>query len=133
MPVYLLVDDDRVELCDASALWGQGTYGTQQQIMDTHGSDLRVLAIGPAGENRSRISIIATGKGSAAGQGGFGAVMGAKRLKAVAVRGTGGVPLAHPDAFSDVTLEIAREMHAPSGCPNPPRVDPEKVDQFGER
>jgi aldehyde:ferredoxin oxidoreductase len=133
VPVYLFIDDDRVELCDASALWGQGTFGTQQQILDAHGPDLRVLAIGPAGENRSRISIIATGKGSAAGQGGFGAVMGAKKLKAVAVRGTGGVPIAHPEAFSDCTLEIAREMHAPSGCPKPTRVDPAKVEKYGER
>ena len=132
-PVYLVIDDDRVELCDASGLWGEGTFGTQQQILDAHGKDYRVLAIGPAGENLSRISIIATGKGSAAGQGGFGAVMGAKRLKAVAVRGTGGVPIAHPEAFSNCTLEIAKEMHAPSGCPKPTRVDPEKVEQFGER
>ena len=95
-PVYLWVNDGKVELRDASELWGQGIYATQETLLRRHGKDVRVVAIGQAGENRSRIAIIASGTSSAAGQGGFGAVMGAKGLKAIAVRGTGGVPLADP-------------------------------------
>ena len=132
-PVYLWVNDNKVELRDASELWGQGVYATQETLLRRHGKDVRVVAIGQAGENRSRIAIIASGSSSAAGQGGFGAVMGAKRLKAIAVRGTGGVPLADPEAFSDCTLAIAREMHAPSGCPKWSELSPELVEEYDER
>ena len=106
-PVYLWIDDDRVGLVDATDLWGKGILETQHRLVEEHGRDVRVLAIGQAGENRCRISIIATGTGSAAGQGGFGAVMGAKRLKAIAVRATGGVTIASPEAYSDFTLAIS--------------------------
>jgi aldehyde:ferredoxin oxidoreductase len=132
-PVYLWVDDARVELRDARDLWGQGTFATQERLMRQHGSDIRTLAIGQAGENRCRIAVIATGTASAAGQGGFGAVMGAKRLKAIAVRGTQGVPLANPGAFSDCTLQVAKEMHAPSGCPKWSKLDPELVRDYAQR
>jgi aldehyde:ferredoxin oxidoreductase len=132
-PVYLWIADDKAQLRDATELWGQGTYVTQETLLRRHGKDVRALTIGQAGENRSRIAIIASGTSSAAGQGGFGAVMGAKRLKAIAVRGTGGVTLAHPQAFSDCTLLIAQEMHAPSGCPKWSSLDPALVRDHSER
>jgi aldehyde:ferredoxin oxidoreductase len=132
-PVYLWIDDEQAELRDAKALWGHGIMDTQRQIMTENGGDVRVLTIGQAGENRSRIAIIATGTGSAAGQGGFGAVMGAKHLKAIAVRGTGGIPLAYPEAFSDFTLSVAKEMHAPCGCPKKIELNLDLVTNFGER
>jgi len=131
-PVYLLIDDDHVELKDAGDLWGRGILETQRQIISEI-KGARVLAIGQAGENLSRIAIIGTGTGSAAGQGGFGAVMGAKRLKAVAVRGTGGVPIAHPQAFSECTLAIAKELEAPAGCPRQLRLVEKHVQDFGQR
>ena len=132
-PVYLWIDDDRVELRDAAELWGKGIFDTQRQLIKEHGPDVRTLAIGQAGENRCRIAIIATGTGSAAGQGGFGAVMGAKQLKAIAVRGRQGVPIADPEAFSDCTLSIAKELHAPCGHPKRIELDPNLVSTFGER
>jgi len=132
-PVYLWVNDNQVELREAAELWGHGIYATQETLLRRHGGDVRVVAIGQAGENRSRIAIIASGSSSAAGQGGFGAVMGAKRLKAIAVRGTGGVTLANPEAFSDCTLAVAKEMHAPSGCPRWSELAPELVAAYGER
>jgi aldehyde:ferredoxin oxidoreductase len=132
-PVYLWVNDGKAELRDARELWGQGIYATQEALLRRHGKDARVVAIGQAGENRSRIAIIASGTSSAAGQGGFGAVMGAKRLKAIAVRGTGGIPLARPEAFSDFTLLVAKEMHAPSGCPKWSSLDPNLVQEYSER
>ncbi len=132
-PVYLWIDDDHVEIRSARSLWGKGTIATQELLAEEHGSDIRTLAIGQAGENLCRISIIATGTASAAGQGGFGAAMGAKHLKAIAIRGTKGVPLAHPEAFSDCTLSIAKEMHAPSGCPKWSELDRELVSSFDQR
>ena len=132
-PVYLWIDDDHVELRSARSLWGKGIFATQQELAQELGPDIRTLTIGQAGENRCRIAIIASGTASAAGQGGFGAVMGAKRLKAIAVRGTQGVPIAHPEAFSDCTLSISKEMHAPSGCPKWSTLDPDLVTSFGQR
>jgi len=95
-PVYIHIQDDQVSLRDASHLWGLGIIETQRRLIAHLPTGTRILAIGPAGENRCRLAIIATGTESAAGQGGFGAVMGAKNLKAVAVRGHGGVPVARP-------------------------------------
>jgi aldehyde:ferredoxin oxidoreductase len=95
-PVYLWIEDDRVELRDAASVWGQGLIQTQKTLQGELGPDVRVVAIGPAGENLCRYAVLATSTESAAGQGGFGAVMGSKNLKAVAVRGHGGVGVAQP-------------------------------------
>ncbi|MCL6429267.1 MAG: hypothetical protein K6V36_00225 [Anaerolineae bacterium] len=132
-PVYLWINDERVELRSARHLWGEGISATQREIMRELGQDVRVMAIGPAGERLCRISTIGTGAGSAAGQGGFGAVMGAKRLKAIAVRGTGEIPLAHAEAFYDCTLAIAKAAEAPAGCPRRQSLDPELVARYGQR
>jgi len=96
-PVYLWIEDDRVEVRDAAHLWGKGIMAAQRHLLEKLGHDVRIMAIGQAGENRCRIAIIATETESAAGQGGFGAVMGAKRLKAIAVRGHGAIRVAHPE------------------------------------
>ncbi len=132
-PVYLWIDDGHVELRPAGDLWGRGILATQQELVARHGPQARIMAIGPAGENLVRIAIIGTGTASAAGQGGFGAVMGAKNLKAIAVRGTGGIPLARPEEFSNCTLAVAQAAEAASGCPRPQRLDPELVCKYGQR
>jgi len=95
-PGYLCIEDDKVEIRDASQLWGKGIHATQAQLMSELGADVRVVTIGQAGENLCRVAIIATETESAAGQGGFGAVMGSKRLKAIAVRGRGEIRVADP-------------------------------------
>ena len=95
-PVCLRIENDQVQIVEAGDLWGRGLIETQLHLRGQLGGDWRALAIGPAGENLCRYAIIATGTESAAGQGGFGAVMGSKNLKAIAVRGRGGVPIARP-------------------------------------
>jgi len=95
-PVYLYIEDHRVALRDASSLWGLGLIEAQRCLRQELGDSVRALAIGPAGERRCRFAVIATGTESAAGQGGFGAVMGSKNLKAIAVRGHGAVRVANP-------------------------------------
>ena len=124
-PVYLLIQDDKVQIRDARHLWGKGTYETQQMLMAEHGPDTRVACIGQAGESLSRIAVISTETESAAGQGGFGAVMGAKKLKAIAVKGTGVVRIARPDDFFRQTSAIAAECHAPHGHPGERKLRPE--------
>lgn len=131
-PVYLLILDGKVEIRDARHLWGQGIYATQEALFAEHGPDTRVACIGPAGESLSRIAIIATETESAAGQGGFGAVMGAKRLKAIAVRGTGVVRVARPDEFFQKCRVIAAECHAPHGMPGEPKLNPAYA-RYGEK
>ena len=128
-PVYLLIEDGQVALRDARHLWGKGIYETQQMLFAEHGPDTRVACIGQAGENLSRIAIIATETESAAGQGGFGAVMGAKKLKAIAVKGHGAVRVARPDEFYRKTRAIAAETHAPHGFPDG-RVVPPHFKQY---
>ncbi len=124
-PVYLLIEDEKVTIRDARHLWGKGTYETQRLLQAEHGPDTRVACIGQAGENLSRIAVVNSETESAAGQGGFGAVMGAKKLKAIAVKGTGVVRVARPDLFYRQTTAIAAECHAPHGHPGERKLRPE--------
>jgi aldehyde:ferredoxin oxidoreductase len=87
-PVYLWVDQGRAELRDARPLWGCDTLETEARIREQNGGErLRVACIGPAGEKRSLIAGVANDRGRMAARSGLGAVMGAKRLKAVALGG----------------------------------------------
>lgn len=96
--VYMAIHDEDVEIKGASGLWGVDTFDTQRVLMNDE-PEASILCMGPAGENLSRTAIIANETGSTAGQGGFGAVMGSRNLKAIAVRGTGSVKIARPDDF----------------------------------
>ena len=97
--VYIWVDNGKVEIVDAKNLWGLDTFETQETLFKRHGRGTRVVCIGPAGENLVRIAVIHSEIENAAGQGGFGAVMGSKNLKAIAVRGAGEVAIARPKEF----------------------------------
>lgn len=103
-PVYLFIRDGDVSLHDARDLWGTGTIATQRILKEIHGPKAQVLCIGPAGENRVRFSTIQHNLSNAAGQTGFGGVMGSKNLKAVVIRGSGGVEIADPPRFLDRCL-----------------------------
>ncbi len=104
-PVYLSIDNDRVQVCDAGELWGLGTRETQIRLKGRHGEKARVMCIGPAGENLVRIAVIQHEEECASGHSGFGAVMGGKNLKAVVVRGSRGVAVARP---RELLREIGR-------------------------
>jgi aldehyde:ferredoxin oxidoreductase len=103
-PAYLIVDDENVSIQDARDLWGLDTFDTQKTLLNNH-PNAAVLTIGPAGENLCRFAIILNETASAAGQGGYGGVMGSKNLKAIVVRGTGSHKMAKPDAFLDLVAE----------------------------
>ena len=108
-PVHIVIHDDEVEIAPADHLWGLDTYETQDAIRDEY-RGVRSLVIGPAGERLSRIACILTETSSAAGEGGFGAVMGAKKLKAVSVAGTGQVSVAHPERFRELVRSVNQEL-----------------------
>ena len=85
-PVYLLIREDRAELRPAGFLWGLDSFDTQDRLKDELNDDrIRVLAIGPGGENGALFACITSGRDHAAGRTGMGAVMGAKNLKAIVV------------------------------------------------
>ena len=86
-PVTLWIDGDRAELRDATHLWGLDTRAATASLREALGKTAKLMVIGPGGENGVRYACIMTGTRHAAGRTGMGAVMGAKNLKAVAVRG----------------------------------------------
>lgn len=99
-PCYLFIYDDHLEIRDAARWWGKTVPETEDGLRKELGiPELRTSCIGPAGENLVRFACIMNDKHRAAGRSGVGAVMGSKNLKAIAVRGTGGVDVAEPEAF----------------------------------
>lgn len=106
-PVYLEIINDRIELKDASDIWGKDSYETQEILRQETGEKrARAACIGQAGENQSLIACIMNDEGRAAGRGGAGAVMGSKNLKAVVVRGKKDIPAAVPEMFNDMAKQI---------------------------
>jgi len=100
-PVYLSIEDDKVELRDAAHLWGKTVWQTEEIIKKSHQDpQIRVSSIGRAGENGVLYACIVNDLHRAAGRSGVGTVMGSKNLKAVAVRGTKGAgAIKNPKAF----------------------------------
>ncbi|MBN1422982.1 hypothetical protein JXA88_00360 [Candidatus Fermentibacteria bacterium] len=131
--VYLLIEDGTIQLRRAACHWGKGIYQTQQDLMAVHGRDCRILAVGPAGENLCRIAVMATETESASGQGGFGAVMAGKKLKALVVRGSGAIRIADPKRFSSFCRLLANEAHGSHGWPRTRPLNRDLVEKYGQR
>jgi len=99
-PVYLYIHDDRVQIKDAQHLWGLDTHDTPQKIeAELKDRLVKVVCIGPAGENQCAIANMSTEFYRAFGRLGGGAVMGSKNLKAVAIRGSNAVKVANLDKY----------------------------------
>jgi aldehyde:ferredoxin oxidoreductase len=109
-PVYLFIKDGKAELRDAGHLWGKDTYETEDIIKGELGKEVRVACIGPGGETISLISCVINNKGRAAARSGVGAVMGSKKLKAVAVTGTAEVPVADKDKLREFRKEVVSQI-----------------------
>jgi aldehyde:ferredoxin oxidoreductase len=113
--VYLWIDDSTVELRRADHIWGLETAPATNTLRNELGPPLdriSVLTIGPAGENLVRFACPINDYHHCAARGGAGAVMGAKRLKAIAVRGTGSVRIARPQEFQDACREARERLVA---------------------
>jgi len=95
-PVYILIEESRIEILDGSEIWGKDTIETQKVLKKNH-SGSEAICIGQAGENLVRFACIRTGLKSAAGRTGMGAVMGSKNLKAIVTRGYREVEVACPE------------------------------------
>jgi len=102
VPVYLLIQDERVTLEPANEIWGTTVWNTEEWIRNKHSNpQLKVATIGVAGEQGVRYAAVINDLHRAAGRSGVGAVMGSKNLKAIAARGTRGVSVKDPVRFME--------------------------------
>ncbi|MHA2358755.1 MAG: aldehyde ferredoxin oxidoreductase family protein [Candidatus Thorarchaeota archaeon] len=108
-PVYLWINDDNVELKDASKIWGKDVYDATDELLEETDPKAQVACIGPAGENLGLMAAIMTDKHRAAGRGGVGAVMGSKNLKAIVAKGTGEVGIHDPERLK-AAVEWSRKL-----------------------
>jgi aldehyde:ferredoxin oxidoreductase len=105
-PVYLWINDEEAEICDAKHLWGLDTFQTEEKLREERRDPtVRVACIGPAGENLVKFALVNTERYRHAGRGGVGAVMGSKNLKALAVKGSGQIRIHNLEVF----IQVARE------------------------
>ncbi len=122
-PKYLIISEDGAKLLDGEHLWGMTSYTTQDAVAAKHGDDVAVVCCGPAGENRVRWATIQSRSENAAGQGGFGAVMGDKKLKAISIKpGSYKVKIAKPDELIKEVVKVSAEI-CPAGQHKLPMVD----------
>jgi aldehyde:ferredoxin oxidoreductase len=105
-PVYLFIDDDKIELRDAADLWGKGTFAVEKQFKEKLGEEYQIAVIGVGGENLVPYACINHDYGRQAGRGGVGAVMGSKKLKAIVLHGTKSIPVADKDAYRKAGMAI---------------------------
>jgi aldehyde:ferredoxin oxidoreductase len=108
-PVYLLIWDDHVELCNAGNLWGQDIVETTNILKKKYGT-CGIFAIGQAGENLIKQSLTLIDKTSTLGRGGLGAIMGSKNLKAVVSKGTKGISIANPKDFNILYEKLLKRI-----------------------
>ena len=111
-PVYIFINDDKVEFRDASSIWGKDTIETSLIIKEELGDKrINAINIGPSGEKLNPIACISCDGHSFAGRGGAGAVMGSKNLKAIAVWGTKQVPVADLEGSQKLAKELFIRLH----------------------
>jgi aldehyde:ferredoxin oxidoreductase len=110
-PVYLWIHDGEVEIRAAEHLWGQDPMLIQESIKQELGvKRASVAGIGIAGENQLPFAMVLCDHGRVAGRTGMGAVMGAKNLKAIAVRGSGNIPVANEEEFKTTRTVMNKKL-----------------------
>lgn len=115
-PAYIFIDNDTVEIRNASKYWGMDVREADRSIKkDIGDEDIQLALIGPAGENKVKFASIMFSVYSAAGRGGAGAVMGSKNLKGIAVKGTLAIEVQEPDKFQKLAEEAAKNIMNDSG------------------
>ncbi|OGO26239.1 MAG: aldehyde ferredoxin oxidoreductase [Chloroflexi bacterium RBG_16_54_11] len=114
-PVYLFIDDDKIQLLDASSLWGKGAVDVEKELKHKYGEEYQIAAIGPGGENLVLYACINHDFGRQAGRGGVGAVMGSKKLKAIVIHGTKSVPVADLEGYRKSGLALYKACKEAEG------------------
>ena len=111
-PVWLNIEDDRIEIEDAAFLWGRGIAETCETLWEREGRSAGIVAIGPGGENQVVFSMASIDNLATLGRGGFGAVLGSKNLKAIRVRGTKGVRVADPKQYRELNEKLLTRIRS---------------------
>ena len=112
-PVVLFIQDSKAQIVDASSIWGKNTWETEDTLCEQlREPKLRVACIGPAGENLVRGACLIVDRSRVAGRGGIGAALGAKRLKAIAVRGSQPIYIHNPKGFIEQAKKCFRKIEA---------------------
>ena len=110
-PVYLYIQDDHIFFKDAKGIWGKDTWQTENLIKKQEKcSDLKVLSIGIAGENKVKFSCLLSDKGRAVAYGGSGAVFGSKKLKAIAIKGTKSIKVFDSEKLLEKVLKFNKDI-----------------------
>ncbi len=109
-PVYIYIEDDKVEIRDAEHLWGLDTFAAEDKLVEEHGKNVGILLIGPAGEHLVRYATVISMKGRSGGRPGMGAVMGSKKLKAIVIKGTKEPSVADPEKLREEAKKAYEEI-----------------------
>jgi aldehyde:ferredoxin oxidoreductase len=112
-PSILVIDNGQARLEPAGRLWGQSCDQAQQTLQDRYGKRYEILTIGPAGENQVWFATISHARRHA-GRGGSGAILGAKNLKAILVRGSTRCQWAHPEQLQTTARDLSRRSMGPA-------------------
>jgi aldehyde:ferredoxin oxidoreductase len=116
-PCYLLIEDEKVKILNASELWGKNTFESQDLLEKRHGKNSGILLIGPSGENLIRFSTVLSQRGRAGGRPGMGAVMGSKNLKAIVIRGTGTISNFDDEKLKEYAKKAYEEIKGKEAYP----------------
>ncbi|UCH08615.1 MAG: hypothetical protein JSV55_06490 [Deltaproteobacteria bacterium] len=111
-PVYIKINGDDVQICDASDLWGKDNYETTDMLWEKHGRHYAVIAVGTAGERLVNTTICLIDKCTSWGKGGLPAIMGSKNLKAFVACGNKGVKVADPKRLVERTRMIQQRFES---------------------
>lgn len=109
-PVYLYITNDQIEIRDGSRIWLKDTYETDALLHEELGKEVRIAAIGPAGERMCLLAGIMNDGHDAAARTGLGAVMGSKNLKAIVVQGDEKIQVANPNRLKSLTQEYYKSV-----------------------
>lgn len=110
-PIYIYIQNDSVSIEDASFVWGRTTWETEERLTKQLGNrQLEILSIGPAGENQVPAACVVVNRSRSASRCGLGAVMGSKNLKAIVVKGSGGIKVADPQGFMEACREMTQKI-----------------------
>jgi aldehyde:ferredoxin oxidoreductase len=115
-PIFLWASNGEIEILDAGDIWGLDTLQTERAIRKEMGTAAKVVCIGPAGENLVKFATIMNDGGRAVGRSGLGAVMGSKKLKAIAAHGDSNVEVANANRLNGLAKQMAEEAKASPGA-----------------
>ena len=115
LPSVLVIEDEKISIRPAKNLWGMGSLSAETRLKAEMGEDFQILTIGPAGENKVAFACITHDFGRQAGRVGIGAVLGSKNIKAIAVKGTGSIPVNDPKALLEAGKRAYRNVRAKPG------------------